>query len=482
MDVGNIAELNTFLVLDAVRSHGRVTRSQLARELGLSDASVSRIVKRLLDAGTIAELPGEPTARGRTPAILQFIGPIGAVIAVDLGGTQCHGALADLAGGTVAEDFRAAGAGGAAADRLLACIAALKAKAAELDWPVRAVVVGIPALIDPATGLATAGPNVHWQGYDLIGALTESLAEPFEVDNDVNLGALGQAWRGAGRGVSSFVLMSLGTGIGGALVIDGHLIRGRHNAAGELAYFPVARFPLATDAAPDASQPSGAGGPSGTAAFPEASLSADAGGPSGPDAVPEAGLSSGAGVVSGAEDVCAANELRQAGESRAGGQLEQNGESRGAGLPRSGFEEVASGLALRARAIELAGLGVPTTIDLSAFDLADVFKAAADGDAVGGRVVRELTGHVAAAIAGTTALVDPDRIILDGSIGRALQPWLADLQALVEAQVFRSPEIVISELGPNATVTGAIARALAMVTEKERPAKLPPAALRPRVS
>jgi glucokinase len=409
MDVGNIAELNTFLVLDAVRSRGRVTRSQLARELGLSDASVSRIVKRLLDSGTIAELPGEPTARGRIPTILEFVGPIGAVIAVDLGGTQCHGALADLAGGTVAEDFRAAGAGEAAADRLLACIAALKARAAELTWPVRAIVVGIPALIDPATGLATAGPNVDWQGYDLIGALAESLAEPFEVDNDVNLGALGQAWRGAGRGISSFVLMSLGTGIGGALVIDGHLIRGRHNAAGELAYFPVAALPVEAYEPPDA------------------------------------------------------------------------GHSRGTGLPRSGFEDVASSLALRARVIELAELGEPTTLDLTSFELADVFKAALDTDRVGQRVVRELTGHVAAAIAGTTALLDPDRIILDGSIGRALEPWLGELQALVEAQVFRSPEIVISELGPNATVTGAIARALAMVTEQELPAKLPPTALGPRV-
>ena len=103
----------------------------------------------------------------------------------------------------------------------------------------RAVVVGIPAVIDPGTGLATAGPNVHWQGFDLMGILAAEVAEPFEVDNDVNLGALGQAWRGAGRGVHSFVTISLGTGIGGGIVIDGHLIRGRHNAAGEVGYLPV---------------------------------------------------------------------------------------------------------------------------------------------------------------------------------------------------------------------------------------------------
>ncbi len=404
MDVGNIAELNTFLVLDAVRSHGRTTRSQLARDLGLSDASVSRIVKRLIASGSVAELPGESTARGRTPSILEFVGAAGAVIAVDLGGTQCHGALADLAGGTVAEDFRLAGAGQNAAGVLLDCIAELKSRAAELTRPVRAVVVGIPALIDPATGLATAGPNVHWQGFDLLGILRESLDEPFEVDNDVNLGALGQAWRGAGRGVSSFVLMSLGTGIGGAIVMDGHLIRGRHNAAGEMAYFPIWR-----------------GG---------------------------SGASDGAGA---------------------------------AGV-RSGFEDVASGPALRARAVALIGVGQPTSLSPASFEVADIFRAAASGDGVGLRVVRELVHDVAAAVAGTTSLIDPDRIILDGSIGRALRPWLDELCDLVAGQVFSAPQIVVSDLGPNATVIGAIARALAMVSEQDLPAHLSHGALHGRAA
>jgi glucokinase len=84
-------------------------------------------------------------------------------------------------------------------------------------------------------------------------------------------------------------------------------------------------------------------------------------------------------------------------------------------------------------------------------------------------VVAELVGHVAAAIVGATALVDPERIILDGSIGRALEPWLADLRAAVTAGVFRPPDLVISALGPNATVLGAIARALAIVAERDEP-------------
>jgi glucokinase len=420
MDVGNIAELNTFLLLDAIRSRGEATRRQLGRELGLSDASVSRIVKRLLATGIIEELPGEGAMRGRTPSILRFVGPAGGVIAVDLGGTRCHGALADLAGGTLATDFREpssdhlgadeqspdeqsrAELGGDAAGTLLSCIEALKAAARDLGIPVRAVVVGIPALIDPVSQLAVAGPNVHWQGFDLLGVLRDRLSEPFEVDNDVNLAALGQAWRGQGRGIHSFVTMSLGTGIGGAVVIDGHLVRGSHNAAGEVGYLPFWRWRWP-----------GAGLPPGQAA------------------------------------------------------------------DRQGFEDVASGPALRARTAELLaqaqrppGEAGPGPGLAAGFDVADVFAAAARGDVLGRQVVAELTGHVAAAITGITALVDPERVILDGAIGRALEPWLPALREAVAAHVFRPPDIVVSGLGQDAAIIGAIARALALVSELDEPAQL----------
>jgi glucokinase len=277
---------------------------------------------------------------------------------------------------------------------------------------VRAVVVGIPALIDPLSQLATAGPNVHWQGFDLLGVLRAELTEPFEVDNDVNLAALGEAWRGQGRGISSFVTMSLGTGIGGAVVIDGHLIRGSHNAAGEVAYFPFWPRPP---------------GPV----------------PGGPPA------------------------------------------DRGAGRP--GFEDVASGPALRARAAELIRGGVASELAVRpggepGFEVADVFAAAAAGDPAGDQVVAELTGYVAAAVAGVTALVDPERIILDGAIGRALEPWLPGLRTAVAASVFRPPGIVVSGLGADAAITGAIARALAIVSELDVPAHLRPIARRPRKS
>jgi glucokinase len=133
-----------------------------------------------------------------------------------------------------------------------------------------------------------------------------------------------------------------------------------------------------------------------------------------------------------------------------------------------GFEDVASGPALQARAGELIASGRPSSLTAQ-YGVADIFVAARQGDQVGRQVVDELIGHVAAVIAGATALVDPERIILDGSIGRAIEPWLDDLRSSVAAGVFRAPDILVSALGPNATVLGAIARALAIVAERDEP-------------
>lgn len=173
----------------------------------------------------------------------------GRVIAVDLGGTKCHGVLADLDGIVVAQDVRATHGGGGPAAALLECIGHLQEKADTRSAPVHAVTVGVPALIDPRTGLASAGPNVDWDGFDVIGLLAERLTLPFAVDNDVNLAAVGQAWQGEGAHVPSFVTLSIGTGIGGAVVVDGKLVRGRFNASGELGYLELPAGRLSAGAA-----------------------------------------------------------------------------------------------------------------------------------------------------------------------------------------------------------------------------------------
>ncbi len=385
MERSSVTETNQFLVLDAIRSAGATTRPELAAALGLSAASVSRIVRRLLAESVVIEEPGPSDGVGRNRDVLRFNQRAGAVIAIDLGGTKCHGALADLAGQIVAEDQRPTFAGGSPAGSLLASIAALRTAAAREQLAVRAVCVGIPALVNPDTGLVDAGPNVHWHAFDLMGLLRAELTEPFAVENDVNLAGLGEAWQGAGAGVSSFVALSLGTGIGAAIVLDGRLVRGQHNAAGEVGYL-----------------------------------------------------------------VTRPSQLR--------------------GVPVAGLEELISGAALTSRATELAKASPEATgLDPAAIAPAAVFAAAAAGDEVGIQVIGELAETVAIAVTAVTALIDPARVILGGSIGRALAPYLGQIEALVAQVTYRAPELVVSDLGPNATVVGAIASALALHRDAHAP-------------
>jgi glucokinase len=394
MERSAITAVNEFLVLDAIRSAGQATRPQLGASLGLSQASVSRIVRRLLAQGLVTEEPGESEGVGRSRDVLRFNRRAGAVIAIDLGGTKCHGALADLAGDVVREDLRQTFAGGSPARSLIGSIAALRGAAVAEGLPVEAVSVGIPAVINPDTGLVDAGPNVHWHEFDLLGLLREELSEPFVVENDVNLAGLGEAWRGGGVGIGSFVTLSLGTGIGAAIVLEGNLVRGRHNAAGEIGYLVTSR-----------------------------------------------------------------SQLR--------------------GGPAAGLEALISGASLASRAQRLIKARPGrSSLDAGTVTPELVFQAAAAGDPVARTVIGELVEQVAVAVAAVAALVDPHRVILDGSIGRALGPYLPRIDALVQRAAYHAPELTISTLGPNATVIGGIAAALARHRELSAPAVPPIAPLR----
>ena len=381
----SVTETNRFLVLDAIRSVGATTRPDLAADLDLSPASVSRIVRGLLAEGLIIEEPGTSDGVGRNRDVLRFNQRAGAVIAIDLGGTKCHGALADLAGEVLAEDLRPTFADGSPADSLLKSIDALRQAAARERLLVRAVCVGIPAVVNPDTGLIDAGHNVHWHGFDLTGLLTAELAEPFAVENDVNLAGLGEAWRGGGVDINSFVTLSLGTGIGAAVVVDGHLLRGRHNAAGEVGYL-----------------------------------------------------------------ITRPSQLN--------------------GAQRAGLEDLISGGALVARARELiAATPDLTVLDPATITPAQLFAAALAGDSVAKALVDDVVETVAITITAVTAVVDPARVILDGSIGRALAPYLTHIETVLRHVTYRPPEVVVSSLGPNATVIGAIASALALHRDAHAP-------------
>jgi len=99
--------------------------------------------------------------------------------------------------------------------------------------------IGAPGAVDPATGIVHAAPNLDWTDVPLGEVLRERLGLPVFVDNDVNIGLLGEYVYGAGRGALHMVGIWVGTGIGGGLIVNGQLVSGWRGAAGEIGHMVV---------------------------------------------------------------------------------------------------------------------------------------------------------------------------------------------------------------------------------------------------
>ncbi len=350
-------------------------------------------MRHLVDQDLVREEPG-PSTEGRPRAVITFNARSGCVIGIGLGATTCRAMLADLAGSLLYEEVRPSGADGSPFETLVTSIDRLMGRKERAGASLAALAVGVPAIVDPVTGIAIGGPNVHWDGFPLAATLREHLDAPFVIENDVNLAALGHAWRGDAKGRSDFAVLSLGTGVGAAIVADGHLLRGRHGAAGEIGYLVLDRVLL--------------------------------------------------------------------------------------GTPRKGdigaFEALSSGTAVAALARDLLDDTDRVSRIRLARDVLDsraVIEAAAAGDGLASEIVERMIEHVAMAVIAISTVADPEIVILDGSVGRALGRWVPTLRALTERHLPAPPAIVVSSLDGEATAIGVVASALDLSRAQRGPQRSP---------
>lgn len=101
---------------------------------------------------------------------------------------------------------------------------------------VMGVGVGCPGPLDREAGLVIESPNLGWTRYPVRDRISQGLGLPTSLDNDANCATYGEWWRGSARGARSVVGITLGTGVGGGLVVNGDLVRGASGAAGELGH------------------------------------------------------------------------------------------------------------------------------------------------------------------------------------------------------------------------------------------------------
>ncbi|WP_127583168.1 ROK family glucokinase [Paenibacillus koleovorans] len=104
---------------------------------------------------------------------------------------------------------------------------------------VAGVGAGIAGFIDLESGIVIRSANLDWDNVEVKRELEERLGCPVRINNDANVAALGEAWSGAGRGVAHVVCLTLGTGVGGGVIINGKIVEGFRGMAAELGHIKV---------------------------------------------------------------------------------------------------------------------------------------------------------------------------------------------------------------------------------------------------
>jgi glucokinase len=167
----------------------------------------------------------------------------GRCLGVDIGGTKTRVGLVDADHRVL--DVREAPTPAQDGPRAVLEVVARLGRALGGRWAdVAACGVGTAGVVDPAAGTVVASTDAiaGWAGVPIVQQLSALLDLPVRVDNDTNAFALGEAAGGAARGLAHVLAVTVGTGVGGALVLRGRLWRGAHHNAGEIGHLPVPGF------------------------------------------------------------------------------------------------------------------------------------------------------------------------------------------------------------------------------------------------
>ena len=234
------------MVMDTVLKSGTISRARLADVTGLSKQTISDVVRELEDDGWLRERGRTAGNVGRTAITYEINNGVAFIVSVDLGGTKVHIAVADVLGNIVAEEMQPTDErGGTFIIEQIVGTAQRLARAHAIDpADLRLLVLGTPGVLHVETGSLAAAPNIPgFASIDVQRLLSERLGGAVIIENDVNLAAMGEQWRGHGAELTDFAFIALGTGIGMGIVANGQLLKGSSGAAGEISYMPIGGDP-----------------------------------------------------------------------------------------------------------------------------------------------------------------------------------------------------------------------------------------------
>jgi predicted NBD/HSP70 family sugar kinase len=231
-------------VFQTVLVHGPLSRAEIGRRTGLSSGAVTKAATPLLDDGWIAELgaPAVDRPAGRPATLVAVRGERASFLGVKVTADELIGVRVDLTGKPVAA--RRARLDSRDVDSVVRAIARLArplvaAPRAVAAAEIHGLGVTISGDVDRETGSVHHSPFLNWYGVPLADLVEKATGIPTVIENDVRALTVAEQWFGAGAGVASFAVVTVGTGIGCGLFVNGQVISGARGVAGEIGHLPV---------------------------------------------------------------------------------------------------------------------------------------------------------------------------------------------------------------------------------------------------
>jgi predicted NBD/HSP70 family sugar kinase len=234
-------DINRHIALNLIREHQPISRADLARGMKMTRGVVSVLVQELIAQGLIYEGATGEAARGRKPTFLHIRTHDRMVVAVDVRFTRTYLMLCDFSGRELAiESYDTIFSIPEFVKDLAGRIRKLL-KRQGLGFRCEGIGLVVPGMVDQRTGKILNAPALGWRDVDIRTKLSGATGLSVHIENSGRASALAQLWlkRGEATGGHNFVYISVSDGVGLGIVVNGELLRGRDQIAGEFGHMPI---------------------------------------------------------------------------------------------------------------------------------------------------------------------------------------------------------------------------------------------------
>lgn len=240
----NVRNFNKHAALDLIRFAERgISRADLADKMGLTRAAVTVIINELIKNGMILNTESRSTSSGRPPVVLEINPDQGLVAAVDIGAMHLSVALGDFSARILEETevpFRVDKGPKECLQEADNILKQLLQKRGLSASNLASVGVGVPGPVIAEKGIVMAPPIMPgWDRFPIRATLESQWGTSVTLNNDAELGALGEWAYGAGRGERNIAFIKVGSGIGAGLIINRQIYGGSTGSAGEIGHLTI---------------------------------------------------------------------------------------------------------------------------------------------------------------------------------------------------------------------------------------------------